>query len=219
MRILAIEGALGRCSAAMLADGALVAAAHAEAPRGQPSMLPPMARDVLERAGGAPDIVVVGIGPGGFTGLRAAIALAEGIAHGAGRPLFGITTGEALLAALPDGLRAGRAVWTAIDNKRGRVVLEVFAPHHTIPAPPLVATLEALPAPDGGVLVLGDAAAAVVAALHARGEAAEARPGLPDAADVARLAAQRLQAGLALRAATPLYVEPPAVTAARPVPA
>jgi tRNA threonylcarbamoyladenosine biosynthesis protein TsaB len=205
MRILAIEGALARCSAAVWADGTVVAAAATDAPRGQPALLPPMVRDVLARAGGAPDAVVVGVGPGGFTGLRAAIALAEGIARGAGCPLAGITTGEALLAALPPDMRAGRSVWAAIDNRRGRVVLELFAPDDAMPAAPLVAALDALPPTRGPVLVLGDAA--------------EAHPGLPDAADLARLAAQRLRAGLPPRPAAPLYAEPPAVTAARPVPA
>jgi tRNA threonylcarbamoyladenosine biosynthesis protein TsaB len=219
MRILAIEGALARCSAAVWADGTVVAAAATDAPRGQPALLPPMVRDVLARAGGAPDAVVVGVGPGGFTGLRAAIALAEGIARGAGCPLAGITTGEALLAALPPDMRAGRSVWAAIDNRRGRVVLELFAPDDAMPAAPLVAALDALPPTRGPVLVLGDAAEAIAAVLRARGDAAQAHPGLPDAADLARLAAQRLRAGLPPRPAAPLYAEPPAVTAARPVPA
>ncbi|MBR0673244.1 tRNA (adenosine(37)-N6)-threonylcarbamoyltransferase complex dimerization subunit type 1 TsaB, partial [Roseomonas soli] len=51
MKILAIEGALARCSAAVLADGRVVAAEEAEAPRGHPSLLPPMAAAVLARAG------------------------------------------------------------------------------------------------------------------------------------------------------------------------
>jgi tRNA threonylcarbamoyladenosine biosynthesis protein TsaB len=219
MRILAIEGALARCSAAVWADGAVVAAAATDAPRGQPALLPPMVADVLARAGGGPDAVAVGVGPGGFTGLRAAIALAEGIARGAGCPLAGITTGEALLAALPPEMRAGRAVWAAIDNRRGRVVLEIFAPGEAMPAPPLVSALDALPPALGRVLVLGDAAEAIATLLRARGDSAQAHPGLPDAADLARLAAQRLLAGLPPRPAVPLYAEPPAVTAARPVPA
>lgn len=215
MNILAIEGALARCSAAVLADGAVVAAAGTDAPRGQPALLPPMVQRALAQAGidaAALDAVAVGIGPGGFTGLRAAIALAEGIARGAGRPLFGVTTGEALLAALPDGLRAGRTIWAAVDNRRGRVVLEIFDAGAAAPGAPLVAALDALPRPDGPVLVLGDAAEAVAAALQARGDAAQAHPGLPDATAVARLAAAWLRAGAPLRPAAPLYAEPPAVT-------
>lgn len=43
--------------------------------------------------------IVVGTGPGAFTGLRVGMATAKGIAHGLGIPLVGVGTGEALLAA------------------------------------------------------------------------------------------------------------------------
>jgi tRNA threonylcarbamoyl adenosine modification protein YeaZ len=43
--------------------------------------------------------VVVGTGPGAFTGLRVGMATAKGLAHGLRIPLVGVSTGEALLAA------------------------------------------------------------------------------------------------------------------------
>jgi len=42
--------------------------------------------------------IVVGTGPGAFTGLRVGIATAKGLAHGLGLPIVGISTAEALLA-------------------------------------------------------------------------------------------------------------------------
>lgn len=44
--------------------------------------------------------IVVGTGPGAFTGLRVGIATAKGIAYGLGLPIVGISTAEALLAGL-----------------------------------------------------------------------------------------------------------------------
>ncbi|MEO3474923.1 tRNA (adenosine(37)-N6)-threonylcarbamoyltransferase complex dimerization subunit type 1 TsaB [Roseomonas sp. CAU 1739] len=219
MRILAVEGALARCSVALLVDGAVVAARQQEAARGHPALLPRFAAEILADAGWAAtalDAVAVGVGPGGFTGLRAAIALAEGLAQAAGRPLVGVTTGEALAAALPEGLATGRAIWAAIDNRRGRVVLECFAPGAAKPGLPIVAPLDSLPAAGAPVLILGDAAEAVAALLTARGDVAQSRPGLPCAAAVARVAADRLAGRLPPRDATPLYAEPPAVSAPPP---
>ena len=43
--------------------------------------------------------IVVGTGPGAFTGLRVALATAKGLAHGLRIPIVGISTAEALLAA------------------------------------------------------------------------------------------------------------------------
>jgi tRNA threonylcarbamoyladenosine biosynthesis protein TsaB len=54
--------------------------------------------------------IVVGTGPGAFTGLRVGLATAKGLAHGLDLPLVGISTAETLLAAaMADPERADRA--------------------------------------------------------------------------------------------------------------
>lgn len=47
--------------------------------------------------------IVVGTGPGAFTGLRVGLATAKALAYARGLPIVGIPTGEALLAAAGGG--------------------------------------------------------------------------------------------------------------------
>jgi tRNA threonylcarbamoyladenosine biosynthesis protein TsaB len=204
MRILALDAALARCSAAVLADDAVLAHEAAPGGRGQPAALAPMAARVLAQAwigAAAVDAVAVTVGPGSFAGLRAAIALAHGIALAAGCPVIGVRVGEALAEALV--LPPGRALWVAIDSRRGRVFLDrdgAIAPF----------ALAGLPRPDGPVAIAGDAAAEVAARLAARGaDVMLTDLRLPDAIAVARVGARRLAGALPPLAAQPLYIDPP----------
>jgi tRNA threonylcarbamoyladenosine biosynthesis protein TsaB len=210
MRILALDGSLARASAALWVDGAAVACRAIAGDRVQPTTLPPMAEALLRDAG---PLDAVAVGPGGFTGLRTAIALAEGIALARGVPVIGVTTGEALAAALPEAVRATREVWAAVDTRRGRVALERIGPGTLASsAAPLVMEERALPAPGGPVAVTGDAAPVVAARLLARdADAMLTGSRLPDAGAAALVAALRLAGAIPPRGAAPLYAEPPAV--------
>jgi tRNA threonylcarbamoyladenosine biosynthesis protein TsaB len=81
----------------------------------------PMAADALAEAGwdwSEVEQVVVGRGPGSFTGLRIGIATAHGLATGLGVPLIGVSTLESLaLAAASDA----PAVLSVLDARRHEV--------------------------------------------------------------------------------------------------
>ena len=203
MKILALDAALGRCSVVFWQGGSVLAARSAEVGRGHAAMLPVMVAEVLATAGHSADgldAIAVTVGPGSFTGLRAAISLAQGLAAGSGARLVGVTVAEALTEAVPP---CGRAIWVAIDSRRDRVflsrdgVLEAFA-------------LDRLPSATQAIAVVGDAAIAVACRLAARGDnvmLADAR--LPEGRHVAAVAARRLAGALPALTVQPLYVDPP----------
>src|SRR5215469_8589586 len=162
MRILALDAALARCSAAVVVDHVVTMAHQTDAARGHAGILPVMVRDILVDAGIAAtmlDLVAVTVGPGGFTGIRAGLALAHGIGLAAGVPVIGVRVGEALAGSLPH--LGERRLWVAIDSRRGRVFLERDGVVAAV-------ALDLLPESTGKVAVAGDAAPVVAARLAAR---------------------------------------------------
>jgi tRNA threonylcarbamoyladenosine biosynthesis protein TsaB len=165
MRLLVLDAALSRCLAALVVEGVCVAQHEAPGPHGQAAALPPLVEPLLTGAllAGTLDAIAVGIGPGSFTGLRTAIALAEGLAAARGIPLIGVSTGEALAGMAP------HPVWACTENRRGQLFLERFAPGPLAEAPPVTLAESALPTPTTLTWLVGDGAPRAAARLRARG--------------------------------------------------
>ena len=199
-RILAIASAAGGCAAAVVRDGVILAEARVAAAPGLPSAIPPMVGGLMEKAG-RPDLVAVVVGPGSFTGLRAGIAVAQGLALGAGVAVVGVSVTEALTEALP--ALGGRGLWVALHARAGRIFLDRGQ------GPEAVA-LSALPPANGRIAVAGDAAVEVAGALAARGvDVMLTNARLPLPRLVAVVAARRDAGALPPLAAVPLYVDAP----------
>ena len=204
MLILALDAALARCSAAVVADGQVAAERQQAGARGHAAVLATMADEVLQAAGCAAtelNGVAVTVGPGSFTGLRAAIALAQGIALAAGCSVVGVTLAEALAAGLPP--LPEWTLWITIGSRRGRIFLDRNGTIQSLP-------LSELPAPVKPIAVAGDAAIEVAARLAARGAKVmltDTRE--PRARDVALVGEQRLKGELPPLPAQPLYIDPP----------
>lgn len=204
MLILALNSAVARCSATLVADGEVIAGYQRDLARGHATVLPVMARDCLADAdirAAALDFVAVTIGPGSFTGIRGAIALAQGLAAAVHRPVIGVTVGEALAASLPQlGIRT---LWCVTTSRRGRIFLEAEGRVLSL-------ALTDLPWPAGPVAVAGGAAPYVASRLAARGTnvmLTDAR--MPVGRSIALVAARRFAGEIPPLPAVPLYVDPP----------
>ncbi len=184
------------------------------------TQLIPQIQALMAQAGlcfAALDAIVFGVGPGSFTGLRSACAVAQGLAFGSGLPLLPVDT---LLAVAEDArwqLTAGDAFHvTALLDAR---MDEMYAASYVFNSQQWTATrrcslikpeeLEVFAASDGAMQT-GVLAGNVFAAYGARVLPGNAQRinALPTAAALLRLAPALLAAGKALPAAQalPTYV-------------
>lgn len=211
MHLLGIETATRRLSVALWRDGEILLREGDQANGGSELVLPWIAELLAEAGIGKRQLdgIAFGAGPGGFTGLRLACGVAQGLAWGLDIPVLPVSTLEAL------ALSSGRdRVWTCLDARMNEIysaayqvagdeVVELMAPACAAPS------LVPVPAhPD--MWGVGDGFAAHGQTLLAR------KPDLlgvgqdtvPSAAAVARLAAPRLGAGRGMTAAAahPIYV-------------
>jgi tRNA threonylcarbamoyladenosine biosynthesis protein TsaB len=215
--LLAIETATEEGVVALgRSDGELMAQDRWRAGHAHGERLLGSIEKVLAEAGSSLDdvgAVVVGIGPGSFTGLRVGVAVAKGLAFGLGASIVGIETPVALAAAL-DGVRDGAAYGSTIvlqpAGPSGRYMTVVTRDQtgvQRMAGPPrLLGADEELPIQSGARLLavdLPDAAAEASAA------GARARDAL--GATLLRLAAARVASGASddLAELVPAYVTLP----------
>ena len=134
LRLLGVETGSDACSAALYVDGAVLHRSEIT-PRKHAERLLPMFEELLAEAGLALadlDALVLGRGPGSFTGVRIAAAAAQGIAFAMEKPVLCISS----LAALAQGVfrehgathalagfdaRMGEVYWGAFQVEAGRM--------------------------------------------------------------------------------------------------
>jgi tRNA threonylcarbamoyladenosine biosynthesis protein TsaB len=175
---LAIEASTYVGTVAVIRDGVVVAERETAMRGEHEERLMPAVADALVAAGVPPnavDRVVCGAGPGSFTSLRIAGAIAKGIALTAGAPLYPVSSLLLLVAGVRPPLTPGRYV-AVLDAMRGDVFASVF----TVTEPAIVAeshetTIVAREALDAFARAtvarpIGPAEA-IIASPHARGAA------------------------------------------------
>ena len=129
--------------------------------------------------------IIVGTGPGAFTGLRVGIATAKALAHSLGRPIVGVPSGEALIAAAASDAPPERVVLLLPAGPSDRIIVRHGRPPELLPGgsdPELG---------DGEILVAVDLEGRAAPDASARGD--RARDGL--AAALMLLGTKRFAAG------------------------
>ncbi len=155
--------------------------------------------------------VVVGTGPGPFTGLRVGLVTASAMGHALGIPTYGVCSLDALAARV----KAGQKLVAVADARRKEVYWASYAAGVRVEGPAveppgeLAARLHA--DSDGPPVLVGGGAV-----LHRgsfSGLDVREQPLHPSAYALARLAAARVQAGAPSEPLTPWYLRrPDAVT-------
>lgn len=161
MRILALDTATENCSAALLINGFLTGR-ELELGRGHAERILGMIDELLAEGGiGLTDLdaIAFGRGPGGFTGVRLAASVTQGLAFGAGLPVVPVSDLLAVAQrALTEGTAAGRLgamadTATGTGNAPGSRPRPVTAPGP--PAAPgpstALATVSGVPAAPGAL--------------------------------------------------------------------
>lgn len=185
--LLAFDTSSAACTAALFDEtGACLAQRDELIGRGHAERLVPMIAELM--AGRRADRILVGVGPGSFTGIRVAIAAAHGLAMGWNADLKGMSS----LALLAAGAGGGDEVAAAVAGGHGELFIQQF---DTATVEPVSGLLNLAPADAARAttaqLVVGSGARALV---DARGWG-EAREFWPSAANALRVApSQRLLA-------------------------
>ena len=127
MRILALESSAKAASAAVVEDGCLLGQYWQCTALTHSRTLMAMAESLLrnmELGIGDMDAFAVAKGPGSFTGIRIGVAAAKGLAWGADKPLYGVSTLEAM--AWHHMGREDAVICPVMDARRSQVYNALF---------------------------------------------------------------------------------------------
>jgi tRNA threonylcarbamoyladenosine biosynthesis protein TsaB len=216
VRALAVDTSTDFAGVVLWQDGSCVARTSGSEPARHAESLVSLIDGALATVGWKKmqlDLIACCIGPGSFTGVRAGLATAKGIALGLDRPIVGVGSLEAMAAAA--GPEAGLTV-PLLDARKGELFWAAYADGKLVDGPGHVTILELATVLRRFVgrdpLVVG----AVGSRLDLAGARLLRTPAtdLPDAAVVARLGLEKLAHGKVddLHALEPLYVRPPDIT-------
>ena len=207
MLILSIDTSAIASAALLNGEGEILAAFATEDTRSHAEVLAPGIADLLAAEGlasGDLDAVVVGVGPGPFTGLRSGIVTARTLGFAWDKPVHGVMSLDAIaFEAATDAWRLGIDEFVVATDARRK---EVYWAHYRstggtaeLLAGPFVSDPSEVP----DLPAYGAGAGLYPQVLHA---VAGFEGAQPTAAALGRTAVVRLVRGLPLLDTTPLYL-------------
>jgi tRNA threonylcarbamoyladenosine biosynthesis protein TsaB len=220
--ILALDTAGLACSVAVGVGEKLAGVERVANVHGQAEILLPLVDRVMAAAGLTPaalDVVAATVGPGSFTGIRVGLSAARGIALATGAQLFGVSSFDAVAAAVPRRDRErSHFLLVALESRREDLYVRIFDPLcNPIDEPAAIMPQALASAVDAMIgrqrlLIAGDAVHRVAAVLADRTETVLLEGAVPDAAGVLEAALSLIRRDAGGGAARPLYLRPPDVT-------
>lgn len=215
MKFLALDTATEACSAALFVDG-MITEQFKVAPREHANLILPMTESLLTAAGLKPadlDAIAFGCGPGAFTGVRIAAGVVQGIAFAASLPVVPVSNLAAVALAASRETDAEHLL-ICFDARMREVYWGQYATA-TKTSSVILLDQERLSSPDDVMVnetvygagsgwsaypVLQERLASKLVGINATL--------LPHAADIARLAAPRIEQGDTVPAeqALPVYL-------------
>lgn len=219
MKLLALDTATENCSVALWLEGRVLSREQ-ELGRGHAEHILPMIDELRASAGielAQLDAIAVGLGPGGFTGVRLGVSVAQGLAFGVGLPIVGISNLAALAQRALDARPEAGGVLVCADARMGEIYTAAFRRAADGLAetlgeervcPPGKVSLD--PAVPGHWIGVGRGFRAYLELSQRLGGSLAAIEAelLPDAASMLRLAVRAFSAGMAVEASKlqPVYL-------------
>ena len=216
MNILFFDAASSVCSAAIFADGVVIAKNQKLITNQHAEILVSMIEQILSDVKmdySDLNLISTTIGPGSFTGIRIGLATARGLSLACNIPLIGVTNFEVLAYAVERIDRVGRRILVILETKRDDFYTCVYSEQLDLINGPMAIEGDALEklSDPGRTIVLGDGVKRAMPFFPCSGTTLIRQKTRKNIAFqvIADLVNDRFKLGAKLEKPAPMYINPP----------
>jgi tRNA threonylcarbamoyladenosine biosynthesis protein TsaB len=216
LNILFFDAASSVCSAAIFADGVVIAKNQKLITNQHAEILVSMIEQILSDVKmdySDLNLISTTIGPGSFTGIRIGLATARGLSLACNIPLIGVTNFEVLAYAVERIDRVGRRILVILETKRDDFYTCVYSEQLDLINGPMAIEGDALEklSDPGRTIVLGDGVKRALPFFPCSGTTLIRQKTRKNIAFqvIADLVNDRFKLGAKLEKPAPMYINPP----------